>query len=139
MPSPTLLSVIESAAHPNFTGIYKQLGISETKLNSMRKALATLKKQPVDFIVAEFYYGYGSNYAGVNISNLDVMLYSLQKYSPDTRVIVLVDKAEREFVDKLNEIFPIHAVLINPVSESDIKQALVIKQTVTSREKREEH
>ena len=124
MPSPTLLSVIESAAHPNFTGTYKQLGISETKLNSMRKALATLKKQPFDYIVAEFFYGYGNNYAGVNISNLDVMLYSLQKYSPDTRVIVLVDKSEREYVDKLNEIFPIHAVLQYPVSENDLKQVM---------------
>ena len=124
MPSPTLLSVIESAAHPNFTGTYKQLGISETKLNSMRKALATLKKQPFDYIVAEFFYGYGSNYAGVNISNLDVMLYSLQKYSLDTRVIVLVDKSEREYVDKLNEIFPIHAVLQYPVSEDDLKQVM---------------
>jgi NADH:ubiquinone oxidoreductase subunit C len=121
----TLLSIVESAAHPNFTGTYKQLGIAETKLNSMRKALATLKKQPFDFIVAEFFYGYGSNYAGVNISNLDVMLYSLQKYSPDTRVIVLVDKTEREYVDKLNEIFPVYAVLQYPVSEVDMKQILV--------------
>ena len=125
MVSPALLSVIESAAHPNFTPVYKQLGINETKLNSMRKAMATLKNQPFDFIVAEFFYGYGSNYAGVNISNLDVMLYSLQKYSPDTRVIVLVDKTEREYVDKLNDIFPIHAVLQYPVSEADIKQALI--------------
>jgi NADH:ubiquinone oxidoreductase subunit C len=124
--STTLLSIVESAAHPNFTGTYKQLCIVETKLNSMRKALATLKKQPFDYIVAEFFYGYGSNYAGVNISNLDVMLYSLQKYSPDTRVIVLVDKTEREYVDKLNEIFPIHAVLQYPVSEADIKQLLSV-------------
>lgn len=90
----------------------------------MRKALATMKNQPFDFVVAEFFYGYGSNYAGVNISNLDVMLYSLQKYSPDTRVIVLVDKSEYEYVDKLNEIFPIYAVLQYPVSEADIKQIL---------------
>ena len=93
----------------------------------MRKALAALKSQPFDFIVAEFFYGYGSNYAGVNISNLDVMLYSLQKYSPDTHVIVLVEKSEREYVDKLNEIFPLHAVLQYPVSESEMKQALVTK------------
>jgi len=125
MPSPTLLSVIESTAHPNFTRVYKQLGIEDTRLNSMRKALATMKNQPFDFVVAEFFYGYGSNYAGVNISNLDVMLYSLQKYSPDTRVIVLVDKSEYEYVDKLNEIFPIYAVLQYPVSEADIKQILI--------------
>ena len=124
MATSTLLSIIESAAHPNFTGTYKQLGITETKLNSMRKALASLKSRPSDYIIAEFFYGYGNNYAGVNISNLDVMLYSLQKYSPDTRVIVLVDKSEREYVDKLNEIFPIHAVLPYPVSEDDIKQIL---------------
>jgi NADH:ubiquinone oxidoreductase subunit C len=124
MTSPALLSVVESAAHPNFTGTYKKLGINETKLTSMRKALALLKSQPFDFIVCEFFYGYGNNYAGVNISNLDVMLYSLQKYSPDTRVIVLVDKAEREYVDKLNDIFPLHGVLQYPVSEKTIIQIL---------------
>jgi hypothetical protein len=126
MAVPTLLSIIESASHPNLTSSYRQLGIAETKLTSMRKALASLKSQQFDYIVAEFFYGYGNNYAGVNISNLDVMLYSLQKYSPDTRVIVLVDKAERQYVDKLNEIFPIHAVLQYPVSEADIKQLISV-------------
>ncbi|MGD2160591.1 MAG: hypothetical protein PVG94_05380 [Gammaproteobacteria bacterium] len=124
MNSLTLLSIVESAAHPNFTSTYKKLGISETKINSMRKALASLKSQRFNLIVCEFFYGYGNNYAGVNISNLDVMLYSLQKYSPDTRVIVLVDKAEREYVDKLNEIFPLHGVLQYPVSEKTIIQIL---------------
>jgi len=124
MATSTLLSIIESAAHPNFSSVYQRLDIDESKLNSMRKALATLKGRPFDFIVAEFFYGYGNNYAGVNISNLDVMLYSLQKYSPDTRVIVLVDKTEREYVDKLNEIFPLHAVLQYPVSDSDMRQVL---------------
>ena len=124
MATPTLLSIIESAVHPNLSAVYKQQDIDETKLNSMRKALAALKSRPYDFIVAEFFYGYGSNYAGVNISNLDVMLYSLQKYSPDTRVIVLVDKTERGYVDKLNAIFPLHAVLQYPVTEQDMKQAL---------------
>ena len=120
----TLLSVIESPEHPNLCTTYTQLGIAEPRLSSMRKALATLKTQPFDYIVAEFFYGYGNNYAGVNISNLDVMLYSLQKYSPDTRVIVLVDKSEREYVDKLNEIFPLHAVLQYPVSPQDMERAL---------------
>lgn len=91
----------------------------------MRKALALLKKQQPDIIVAEFFYGYSNNYAGVNISNLDVMLYSLQKYSPNTRVIVLVDKSERQYVDKLNEIFPIHAVLQVPVNRKEIESALL--------------
>lgn len=124
MATTTLLSIIESAAHPNLAAAYRRLGISETRANSMRKALALVKTQPFDFIVAEFFYGYGSNYAGVNISNLDVMLYSLQKYAPETRVIVLVEKSERDYVDKLNQILPLHAVLQYPVSERDIGQVL---------------
>ena len=123
--SQTLFSIIESATHPNLSPLYQRLGIYETKLTSMRKVMSVLKKQQPDFIVAEFFYGYGNNYAGVNISNLDVMLYSLQKFSPDTRVVVLVDKSERQYVDKLNEIFPIHAVVQSPVREKDIEVVLI--------------
>ena len=120
----TLLSVIESPSHPNLSAAYSRQRITETRLHSMRKALALLKAQPFDYIVAEFFYGYGSNYAGVNISNLDVMLYSLQKYSPNTRVIVLVEKSERPHVDQLETIFPLHAVLQYPVSVQDMERAL---------------
>jgi hypothetical protein len=119
-----LLSIIESPAHPNFSDTYRQAGISENKIMSIRKALALIKKKPPDFIVAEFFYGYGNNYAGVNISNLDVMLSTLQKYSPDTRVIVVVDKSERQYVDKLNDLFPLHAVFVHPVREKDMEAAL---------------
>ena len=124
MATSTLLSIIESAVHPNFTGTYKQLGIAETKLNSMRKALASFKGQQFDYIVAEFFYGYGNNYAGVNICNLDVFLYSLQKYTADTRIIVLADKREYPYVEKLGALFPLHAVLQHPVREQDIEPFL---------------
>ena len=75
-------------------------------------------------IVADFIYGYGSNYAGVNVSNLDVFLYSLQKYKQDSRVVLLVEKAEQQYVGKLKEIFPIHSVLVYPVTLSELEQAL---------------
>ena len=121
---PALISIIESSMHPDFGVLYRKLGISETKLNTIRKALAQVKKQPPDFIVCEFFYGYGNNYAGVNISNLDVLLSTLQKYSPQTRVIVVVDKSERQYVDKLNELLPLHAVLVYPAKEKDMEEAL---------------
>ena len=111
MSTPTLFSIIESPTHPDFSRLYRGLKINSIKLNSMRKAISTLKEIRPDFVVAEFFYGYGNNYAGVNISNLDVFLYSLQKYSPDARVIVIVEKSEREYVNKLNDIFPLHAIL----------------------------
>ena len=124
MPTKTLFSIIESSAHPNFTALYDSLGIKENKINSMRKAIAALKKQQPDFIVAEFFYGYGNNYAGVNISNLDVLLYSLQKYSADTKVIVLVDKSESKYVDKLNEIIKLHDVFKFPVNKEQMRKSL---------------
>ena len=119
-----LFSIIESSRHPNFARLYQRLNIQEYCFNSMRKLIKQLKTHQPDYIVAEFFYGFGNNYAGVNISNLDVMLYSLQKYSPNTKVIVFVDKEERQYVDKLNTIIPLHAVLVRPFSEKSIIEAL---------------
>ena len=120
----TLFSIIESSGHPNASELYDSLGIKETKITSMRKAIAALKKQQPDYIVAEFFYGYGNNYAGVNISNLDVLLYSLQKYSAHTKVIVLVDKEEYKYVDKLNKIIKLHDVFKFPVRKDQLLKSL---------------
>ena len=121
MSARTLFSIVESPAHPDFSRLYKRLAISEVRLASMRKAISALKDQSPDYVVAEFFYGYGNNYAGVNVSNLDVFLHSLQKYAPDARVIVLVDRRERAFVEKLSALFTLHAVLSYPVREQDIE------------------
>lgn len=120
----SMLSIIDSKLHPNFSDLYKTLNIDNVYFNSMRKVIAQLKTKQPDYIVAEFFYGYGNNYAGVNISNLDVLLYTLQKYSPDTRVIVMVDKSEHQYVDALNKIIPLHGVLQHPVSETQMKALL---------------
>ena len=120
----SLLSIIESNMHPNFGALYQKLGIEENRVDSIRKAISLLKKQQPDFIVCEFFYGYGNNYAGVNISNLDVLLSTLQKYSPKSKVIVIVEKAERQYVDKLNELFPLHAVFVYPAKEKEMEQLL---------------
>ena len=122
MSAPNLFSIIESPLHPDFSSVYKEYGMNESRFTSMRKALGALKKKSPDFIVAEFFYGYGNNYAGVNISNLDVLLYSLQKYSPEAKVIVMVDKKEYKYVSKLNDIFPLHQILQFPVQRSDISR-----------------
>ena len=126
MPGRVLFSIIESPMHPDFSRLYRQLGIRELRLGSMRKAISQLKRDRPDYVVAEFFYGYGNNYAGVNVSNLDVFLYSLQKAAPDARTIVMLDKSERQYVGKLTEILPVHAVLQHPVSEQDI-EALLFK------------
>ena len=124
MSARTLFSIVESPLHPDFSALYARLGIEESRFGSMRKAISALKTQTPDLVVAEFMYGYGNNYAGVNVCNLDVFLYSLQKYAGDTGIIVLVDKSEYQYVEKLAALFPLHAVLQYPVHERDIEPFL---------------
>ena len=84
-----------------------------------------MKKQPVDFIVAEFFYAYSTNYSGVHKSNLDVLLVSLLKYSPQTSLIVMVQKEELPYLSVLESTgYPIHAALVHPVTGQEMEEAL---------------
>jgi len=83
-------------------------------------------EEPPDIVIAEFFYGYGNNYAGANISNLDVFLSSLPKYAPNARVIVIVDPTERHYLEQLATRFPLHGVLIQPVAEADMEAVLAL-------------
>ena len=120
-----LYSIIESPLHPQLADLYQCQGLTEIRLQSVRKAIQELKKQPPDVVVADFVYGYGNNYAGVNISNLDVFLYSLAKYAKDCRVIVLYEKPDKQYVEKLEALFPEIRTLAYPVTESAMLPQLV--------------
>lgn len=125
MRNPVLISVVESSMHPNYSELYGQKGLSEIKVNSIRKAISLIKKYPVKYIVAEFFYAYSTNYSGVHKSNLDVLLISLQKYSPQARVIVLVEKNELQYINVLTALnYPLHAVLVHPVSWQQLVKLL---------------
>ncbi|MEE8388625.1 MAG: hypothetical protein V3R65_08620 [Acidiferrobacterales bacterium] len=120
----TLFSIIESPSHPNLSDLYSRLNIDEVKLLSMREAIKALKTETPDFVIAEFFFGYGNNYAGVNLSNLDVFLSSLQKYAPQACVLVIADKADKEHVARLGKLFDINTVLLRPVSEQQLFDVL---------------
>jgi len=124
MSQPVVLTIAETPGFPDFSAVYTQLGIREERVRSQRKAMSRVQKQAPDFIVAQFVYGFSNNYAGINISNLDVLLFALQKYAPQTRMIVLVDKPERQYVEQLRELFPLHAVLTHPVAPAEMRAAL---------------
>jgi hypothetical protein len=125
----TLFSIIESPNHPRFDALYERLGISQVKLASQRKALQALKTMTPDWIVAEFFYGFGNNYAGANVSNLDVLLAAVRKQAPSARTIVLVGKEQAQYVPRLAERFRIHTVLTLPVTEADLEAVLRAAQT----------
>jgi len=118
----TLFSIIETPLFPDLFDLCQALQINELRFDSMRKAISGLRSNTPDIVVGEFMYGYGNNYAGVNVSNLDVFLYSLQKYAPEAKVIVVVEKTERQYVDKLAQLFDLHAILTLPVSKQALQQ-----------------
>jgi len=120
-----LFSIIESPLHPNLSSLYQRLGLKEIRPRSIRDALKQLKKYQPAYIVADFFYGFGSNYSGVHISNLDVLFVSLQKYSIDTRVIVFVQKDEQQYMDKFCTMFSVYQRFIYPVKEQQIEEVLI--------------
>ena len=103
---------------------HKELGYQEQRFTNMRKAISALKKTQPDFVVADFLYGYGNNYAGVNVSNLDVFLHSLQKYAPEAKVIVLVSKQDQQYIEKLANLFSLEAFFTYPVDQKAIGSVL---------------
>jgi len=119
-----LYSIIESSSHPQFSALYRQLGYEERVFTSMRKAIQNLKTEQPDVVIADFLYGYGNNYAGVNISNLDVFLYSLAKYAPQALMIALYEKSEQIYIKQFAELFPDVQCVLLPVSKSRLEELL---------------
>ena len=124
MPGPLLYDIVESPVHPDLSALCDDLGFERLAFSSQRKAISQLKRRPPDWVVADFFYGYGNNYAGVNLSNLDVFLYSLQKYAPGARVIVACDRREREHAERLGELFPLHGLLTYPLAPEALEPLL---------------
>ena len=121
----TLFSIIESPSYPRLDALCHRLGVNQVKLPSQRKALQALKRSRPDWVVAEFFYGFGNNYAGANVCNLDVFLASLHKQAPAARVIVLVSREQAQYVPLLAERFTLHAVLTQPLTAADIEPVLL--------------
>jgi hypothetical protein len=120
----TLFSLIESPFHPDFSALYQQLEITAERFDTARNLHRALQKQPPDFFVGEFIYGYGNNYAGANVSNLDVTLRTLQCFAPQARMIVFMQPREEPHIGKLLELFPLQAVLTYPVTVQAMRAAL---------------
>jgi len=119
-----LFSVILSPLHPRLSPLYKQLGLNEHRFSSERKAIQALRKMTPDILIADFIYGYGSNYAGVNVSNLDVILYSLQKSAPQVKVFLFCEKNEMQFTDKLPKVVDIEGQYLYPVDQTAFRENL---------------
>jgi hypothetical protein len=119
-----LYTLVNSPLDCRFPDLYQELGIEEVRFDSARNLHRALKQRRPDFFIGEFIYGWGNNYAGANVSNLDVTLRTLQPIAPQARVIIVMGPREAPHISKLLDLFPVHAVLTYPISEPQMRSAL---------------
>ena len=82
-----LLAIIELGGYPDFRALYTRLGFQVVIENSMRKALAYLKRHTPDVIVAEF--NLTPDFRD-RISSLESLVAVAQCY-PDIRFVVFYE------------------------------------------------
>ena len=120
----TLYALTQSPLGPHFADLCEELDIGGEGFNSARNLQRAIKQQPPDFFLGEFVYGWGNDYAGNTVSNLDVTLRTLQATAPKAKIIVVMQPSEEAHIGKLLEHFAVHAVLKFPLRLEQMRAAL---------------
>lgn len=120
----TLYTLVTSPLPAHFANLCHEGGIAAQRFDSARNLHRALQKQPPDFFVGEFIYGWGNDYAGATVSNLDVTLRTLQAVAPKAKIIVVMQPSEEAHIGKLQALFSLHALLKFPIPEEQLRAAL---------------
>ena len=115
-----MLSIIELGGYPDFRSLYQQHGYDVIVESSMRKALAILKKNKVNVIVAEFNYQHTFR---DRISSLESIIAVAQRDS-DIRFIVLYETEYENHFEKLRGQYQFSVEIAFPVNEVKMQAAL---------------
>jgi hypothetical protein len=124
MRPPLLLDIVESPLHPDLDSVCRELGIRREVFTLQRKAMQRLKRAAPDVVAADFFYGYGNNYAGANVSNLDVLLRSAERFAPAARLLIFVEPAQGAHLPHLEALFRLDAVVTLPVDATGLADRL---------------
>jgi DNA-binding NtrC family response regulator len=116
-----LMFIVDQGGVPVYSPDYGKLGLEVVVVQSMRKALSKLKSEQPDIICTELNYDPGFR---DRVSNLEPLLAKLQSTSPDTRVIVFLEKEHESNLNRLKERFEIFDALYYPLQMEDILDSL---------------
>jgi len=119
-----LYTLVNSPLDCRFPDVFLEFGIQEERFDSARNLHRALKQQRPDYFIGEFVYGWGNNYAGANVSNLDVTLRTLQAVAPKASIIIVMRPSEQAHIGKLLELFKVDAVLSYPIDDAQMRAAL---------------
>ena len=121
MARPLLLAIVEMGGYPDFIPLYNGKGYDVEKVHSMRKAQAWLKRNKPDLVVTEFHF---DPELRDRMSNLESLFATLQRYAPDARVIVFIDKSHRTRLGKVEARHAVAGALDYPVDPEDLSRLL---------------
>jgi len=119
--SKSLLSIIELGGYPDLSPVYKKYGYQPIVVYSMRKALAALKKEKPQVIVAEF--NYQSDFRD-RTSSLESLIAVAQR-NTDIKLIVFYEKEYAHQFEKLQSRYNFHATFSYPIEKADIDNILL--------------
>ena len=121
-----LLAIVELGGYPNFKGLYESCGYQVTIAHAMRKAMAIVRKEKPDVIIAEF--NYQSDFRD-RTSTLESLLATVerlqQSHSRTIRVIVFYEKEYQHQLEKLQAMFKNFDAISYPVQDEELKQYLI--------------
>ncbi len=117
---PSLLAVVEFLAHNRLRAVYESLGFHVQNEFAVRKAIAWLRKNRPEVVVADFYFQPDFR---DRVSNLESLLATLQSM-PEVKIVVLYDPAHQSALDKVKQRFRIDAALPVPVQDEVLRQAI---------------
>lgn len=120
-----LLAIVELGGYPDFTPLYKRHGYQVSLLHHTRKAMAFLKQQLPDVIVAEF--NYQSNFRD-RTSTLESVLATVERLQQSSnkviKVIVFYDREYQASLQKLQLAFDNFDVIAYPITEDELAKKL---------------
>lgn len=114
----TLLHVRELGGYPDFSGLYRELGLRLISAQGMRKGLAVLKKEVPDLIIAEFNYAptYGSR-----ISTVEALLAGLQRCKQPHRALLFCESPHLKHLPMLEAQYGPLQTLSYPIDREVLK------------------
>lgn len=120
-----LLAIVELGGYPDFSLLYQSLGYQVTVLHHTRKAMAFVKKNIPDVIVAEFNYQSDFRDRTSTMESLLATVERIQQTSnKNINVIVFYDKEYQQQLQKLQTAFSNFDVIEYPITEEKLRQKL---------------
>jgi len=117
-----LLAIVELGGYPNFTALYESCGYKVMMAHAMRKAMAIVRKEKPDIIVAEF--NYQSDFRD-RTSTLESLLATVERlqqtHSKIIKVIVFYESEYQHHLGKLQAMFSNFDPIPYPIEEGELK------------------